>query len=518
MAPPGRLRIFSYVIADKAELYRAVMATFMAARESFRLHLRPADVFAALRASPAVAGADVTEIEAALAQLKDWGNIHAHPDTAEVATAEEFYRPRFLYQLSQEGEAAQRAIEYYEDSIGRPGELQATALTDIRGHLSELAELVAREAPEPERCHIVMRALWDRFDDLTSRAQRFMASLQRGIDLHGLELAAFLQYKERLLEYLERFIFELVLATAEISDLLSRIEGQRFDLLLRLAAERELSDRLHRSDQHLADEEARWRTRWAGLRGWFVGSGGAASQAEVLRARARAAIPALLSTIAAIHERRVTRTDRALDFRVLARWFAQAPTDADAHRLYRVAFGLSPSRHLSIDAESLEARDQDPVNPQTSWLDAPPLLISPRLRATGRHQRRGRINAISDRSREREALAKLEALEAEEWAKAQARLATGARIRLSELGRLESSELTLLLDLLGEALTMKVLPGDTADTVSTDGTLRIVLEPVHDGTEATLHTSQGDLRGPDHYVTIRATADDIAEPSPTLDP
>ena len=65
-----------------------------------------------------------------------------------------------------------------------------------------------------------------------------------------------------------------------------------------------------------------WRERWKGLRGWFLSTGHEPPQAELLRARARAAIPQLLGAIAALNERRSGRSDRSADFRVLASWFA----------------------------------------------------------------------------------------------------------------------------------------------------------------------------------------------------
>ena len=94
---PGRLRTFAYVTADKAALYRAVMRVFVEAKASFTLHLRPQEVAATL---PGLV--ELEAVEAALAQLCDWGNLDAHPDTADVATVEEFYRPRYLYQLTPE--------------------------------------------------------------------------------------------------------------------------------------------------------------------------------------------------------------------------------------------------------------------------------------------------------------------------------------------------------------------------------------------------------------------------------
>jgi uncharacterized protein (TIGR02677 family) len=106
-----------------------------------------------------------------------------------------------------------------------------------------------------------------------------------------------------------------------------------------------------------------WRARWAGLVGWFLPDGDRPAQAELLRARARAAIPALLQAIAEVNERRLSRSDRAGDLRQLARWFAACDTDADAHRLWRAAFALAPARHLTVDHDTLSERDQHRSRP-----------------------------------------------------------------------------------------------------------------------------------------------------------
>ncbi len=191
---PGRLRIFAYVDAERAPLYRRIMRAFMVARDGFRLHLRPAEVRSALVEPGPPEGFEQAVIDAALGQLCDWGNLVAHPDTAEVSTVEEFYRPRFLYQLTTRGEAAERAVSWYEENVRRPGELQTAALADIRAHFTELLLLAQEPTPEQGKIHRVLTTLRSRFDELTDRAQAFMGSLQRGIDLHGVELEVFVRY------------------------------------------------------------------------------------------------------------------------------------------------------------------------------------------------------------------------------------------------------------------------------------------------------------------------------------
>lgn len=526
-AMSGRLKCFAYVTADKAALYRAMMRVFTDAKARFALHLRPQEILAALQ-DPAFAlpvevasgggpesngetndwsgdcaVVDAAGVDAALNQLCQWGNLESHPDTADVATVEEFYRPRFLFQLTREGEAAERAIALFHEAIRQPGELQAAALGDIQALLAELAQLAESAEPDHGKVHRTLSSLRVRFEELTSKAQSFIGSLQRTIDLHGIGVDAFLAYKQSLIEYLERFIGELVIAAADIAARLERAEELNVDRLLVIAARRDLADALSPTEDDHQAAVRLWLARWAGLRAWFIGRGDAPSQAEVLRARARSSIPALLSAVAGINDRRVARSDRSTDLRVLARWFAETDSEADAHRLWRAAFGLTPARHLLVDDDTLAERDGNPVAAQTSWLDAPPLEISPRLRASGRYARPGRSQSVIDFSAEKAMLAAAAALEAEQIAAARRRLAQGRRMRLSEIGKLDADEFHLFLDLLGEALASKILPTDTVDTMSTDGTLWISLAPTRDGAPAVIQTSMGTFAGEDHFLTVR---------------
>jgi uncharacterized protein (TIGR02677 family) len=100
-----------------------------------------------------------------------------------------------------------------------------------------------------------------------------------------------------------------------------------------------------------------------------------------------------------------------------------SPGSGRAHRLWRAAFGLATARHLLSDAETIEEREARPVPARTSWLDAPPLRISPRLRSSGRYVRRGRPNDVIDRSSEKALLAEAAAAEAAQIVAARRRLA-----------------------------------------------------------------------------------------------
>jgi len=469
------------------------MRVFADAKRRFVVHLRPEDVAEAIRA---VGEPQFTreQVDDALKSLEGWGNLRADPDTNRVTTVEDFYRARFLYQLSREGEAAERALEIYEQEIGRRGELQAVALEDIRVRLHALRDLP--DHPDPAVVHNLLLELIGRLDSLAANASAFMGSLQRTIDLHEVEEEAFLAYKDRLIAYLERFVSELVVKHFEIAGTLKALATERVTLLLTLAAEREAADASPDDETTFGQRLEEWRHRWSGLGSWFSsGDRMHPSQADLLRSRARKAIPDLLATVSVLQERRAGLSNRSADFRTLARWFAETPTDEDAHRLWRTAFGLATSRHLGMDAEPVE------VTAATSWLDAPTVEVSARLRASGSYQRRGGPSKVVDRTEARLALEHQIAAEREQTEKAKASLATGRPVLLSELKELDRQEFRLFLRLLGDALAAgDPGQGGAVTTRTSDGSIEITLTP-KDGL-AEIHTEDGVLRGPDHEITI----------------
>jgi uncharacterized protein (TIGR02677 family) len=495
--------LFRHIAADKAAFYRAVMDVFAAAKRQYRLQLRPDEVLTEANWSGAPPAQE--EVAMALAQLAAWGNLESQPDMARVSTLSDYYRARFLYRLSRGGEAVEAGLVAFEQTLRHRAELQTVALEDIDNRLQALRRLIL-EAPsgaplDVAKAHEILRDLVRVFEDLAENAQTFMAGVARSLELQRADATAVVAYKRRLIEYLERFMGDLIRRADAIARVLHDLSAS-IDVVLQQIAEREARDAAPGDSDDRADETRRrrdaWHERWRGLRGWFLATGNEPPQAELLRARARAAIPQLLGAIAALNERRSGRSDRSADFRVLARWFADCASDQDAHRLARAAFAANPARHFSLEVQS-----DDALPASISWLDAPPLTINPRLREYGEAAPRGPLPQVRERHRERELMARRFADESAEIDAARRRLASGRTIRLSELGELNAHEFDLFLALLGEALAEQVGPEQPVERLSSDGLLLIRLEPLEPDTLARLRTPAGTFSGRDHRLTIR---------------
>ncbi|GFN09318.1 hypothetical protein Smic_78740 [Streptomyces microflavus] len=294
---PDGFSPFAHLTVQNTALYRQVTRAFVMAKEHFAVHLRPEDVYAALPGE--VRPGELDGVVKALDKLVEWGNLRADPDTGRVSAVEDFYRKRFIYQLTRAGEAAEEALAAYDEALGRRGALQAIALHDIVTQLRALLVLTADEQPDPGKTYLAFDALASRFAALADNARAFMSSLQRTIDLHEVEEAVFLAYKDRLIQYLERFIQDLITLGGRIAQLILELEDSgRIEVLLRATAMREAADAAPEDAEPAAQRAyAHWAGRWEGLAVWFLSRDGRESQARLLRGRALGAIPQMLAVV-----------------------------------------------------------------------------------------------------------------------------------------------------------------------------------------------------------------------------
>ncbi|GAH78894.1 unnamed protein product, partial [marine sediment metagenome] len=216
--------------------YRAILDVFATAKRQFRLHLRADDVLA--EANWPGAAPTLDAVQQALGQLIEWGNLQAQPDTARVATIEDFYRKRLLYRMTGGGEAVEAGLQTFSETLARRAELQSVALDDIRARLISIRELMTETPPDDAKVHGALRDLMHIFAGLSNNAESFMAGLARSIELQRAEISAVMSFKTRLLDYLQRFIGDLVTRSSQIAELLSQLSPVE-SALLQIVAERD---------------------------------------------------------------------------------------------------------------------------------------------------------------------------------------------------------------------------------------------------------------------------------------
>lgn len=552
--PP--VRLFAYINADAAPLYRAVLRIFAEAKARYRIHYRLDELHTELGRRGWLEGVDTERLERALDQLCEWGNLHRVHDSARVATLEDFRRRRYLYQLTPGGEAAERAVHDALATLAASGALQTVMLASILRNLEALAAELDGDSPRPERLFETLFNTREQFAALTENAGIFLARLHGAMDAgesvsnedgasgdgasedgeeSGDKKSAeerFADYKEAVLAYLQSFVNEISGLAPRIADALHWVEtGEKPKTDPPTAAAPKPSARWRREGESrlqgmarlasiadsaplLGDEvdreppAVRLERAFRDMATWFVGGEGEAPTVELLRGAARDAINRILRLLERLHEKRFRRADRAADLVRLAQWFESgtAVDDAEVHRLAQTAFGLFGARHLSgLDGED-GGEEREFVLPRASWWETPPVRVEPMLRDTGKRSSLGAAPKIVDRARSRRLMLDRHDRERARRERALASLAGPGARRLSELPPLDADERELLLHVLDRLFTVPPQEDGLRTARSRDGRLRLTLAPPTVESEgiplAVVRTDIGTLRLADFALEI----------------
>ncbi|ALL79511.1 hypothetical protein AD006_30225 (plasmid) [Pseudonocardia sp. EC080610-09] len=493
--------LFRFTQGDRAELYTAVLRVFGEANDRLETSLKPDQLRDRLRGVGWFDALEDIDLTAALGSLRGWELLDATQDHAgEYRTAEEYEQRNVSFSLTRRGEAALAGIDTVLAVLASAGALQTAVLDAIAARLAMLGELLADPTTSNRTVFVALTELENHLEALRGNTRQFNGELQRLVRGEAADVEVFREVKAATVGYLQEFLVNLDRRAVAVSDAARRVEALGVDELFTRA--------LAGADLPPTPDEDRagvWldgrRTRWAGLRAWFLPERGTPARIEQLTTVARRAVIALLQALDRITESRKRVSSAGEDFRALARSFALAPTEDDCHRLWNVAFGLSSSRHAH-----LAHPDPELVGPSTPWTAAPPVHVSALLRSSGRTDRHSRPGRVRDVAAVRTARALQARRERAEAVRAWEELAGNGPgpVPLSGFAQLDHTVFLRLIDLLGRALCSQVGTDGLRRAATADGRMELVLrDPPPGRPPATISTPRGTFTGPDYLVDIR---------------
>ena len=492
-----RLRLFAFASAEKAVQYLWTLRAMERSRANYVVLLHANDVAAALtelageyadRAEvPRLTGEDLTPL---LDQLFGWQLLDRSYDGARAATLTEYRNRHYVYQFSQAGYRAYRAVEEVLAARLDDATLSRLVLPELLADLGELA--AANREGNSELVFRKLSRLDSALNEMAERAARFYLMLSDLARTNETSAEVFLAHKDALLAHLREFSSELARYAPKLAAALREVESTGVERLLEHAAEAD--ERIFRSP---ADRLADWRQRWVGLVNWFtaVPAGAKRSEADRLQDGTVSAVAAILALLRRVTEARRGGVSRESQLRQLAAWFAATPTLDEAHALFTVAFDLSRPRHVS-----LVHPDPELIPTRRTWWEAPPVEVSRTLVETGRQASPGAPGRVDRNDPGRRRM--LDAQVAEQQARSQA---AGSLAEWGVADRtLSEEETALLFGLLDVALGARVpVSGQSPATGSTLG-VRLTLTP------AECSTSVSTVRGTLHLDRMTVTVSPAA--------
>nr|WP_245717284.1 TIGR02677 family protein [Nocardia jejuensis] len=485
-----RLRLFSFATAEKRGDYLWVLRAFDTARAAYVVLLHASDVADTLDRCPGAARLTATEVGPLLEQLHQWGVLERSYDGTRAATLAEYRNRHFVYQFSQAGFQAYRAVADVLEARLDEAALSRLVLPELLSDLNTLAE--ANRSGDASRVYRVLNRLDRALSEMAERAAHFYLTLGDLVRTTEATPEAFLAHKDALLAHMREFSMDLARFAPRLATAILEVEATGVD---------ELIDRAARVDERVlldhAAREADWRARWQGLRSWFVPGGGEGglTECERLREATMSAIAAVLSLLRRVTETRKGGVSRESALRHLAGWFTATPSADAAHALYDAVFGLGRPRHLAM-----QHPDADIIPAIRSWWEAPPLEIARTLAETGRPPAAGAPARLqrNDASIRRLRQTQLEAQRARAEA---AQSLAAANVHERELDERETEVLLRLLDAASTAWVP--ISGRVSSTGSDSGVTLTVSH--HEGSTA-VRTAGGLLHLNNRRLEVRETA------------
>jgi uncharacterized protein (TIGR02677 family) len=473
-----RFRLFHFAAAEKRHDYLWLLRAFDRARANYQvlIHASNAQLMLDELAKEHPEAATITEVPVLLDALAEWQVLDRSYDGTRAANLAEYRNRHYVYQFTQAGYRAYRAVEEVLGASLEDAQLSRLVFPDILADLVTLAE--AGRTGDAAEVYRKLSRLDAVLGDMAQRSARFYLMLGDLARTNDTRPEVFLAHKDALLIHMREFHSELARYSPLLADAVHDVAEVGVDRIAELAAAAD--DSLFRA---VAEREADWRHRWGGLIQWF--GAGARSESERLQDATITGISNVTALLRRVTESRRGGVSRESQLRHLAQWFSDAATDADAHALFQAVFALGAPRHVSTGHE-----DPELIPGRLSWWEAEPVELARTLARTGRSPSLHGPGKIQRNDDEKQRL-RNEQLKATTQRRAAAgRLASdGVYDRV-----LDEPETQALLGLLDIALSARVPVSRTltsaVGTGSADG-VRLTLRPAQAST--TVQTVRGRL-------------------------
>jgi uncharacterized protein (TIGR02677 family) len=379
----------SYLTAEKAWSYRAILRYFFMQHERMREFIFPEEVYEHVRSAPGFENYLEEQLHQDLEQLVRWNNLIARQETGKARTIEEFKKKRFRYQCTPYTVEFERMLQNMEmsgDAFG--GSLEKKEFERLYQALHEVESAVKTQRfPEQADCAQLWNDVFTYFRSITKNTSDYIAHINSEEAQERMQTEAFLVFKDQFTTYLRDFIIELQQTALKIQQLLHEIaEEQLQPFLEQVIAHQQKIPRFQdlTDDQtvHLGAEKDKWES----LVIWFLGNIHGESELEMLEIRTNEQIRRITRVVQRLGERHNSFRSRKKDYLHVAKWFDSLENMDEAHELSAIVFGVPHTKHLYSDHVPTD-------NIYTEvWEEAPMThLTKPRIRNYREKTRAGAI-------------------------------------------------------------------------------------------------------------------------------
>ncbi|GAB3798032.1 TIGR02677 family protein [Virgibacillus kimchii] len=472
----------TYLTAEKAWSYRAILRYFFIQHERMREFLFPEEIYEHLTQFDEFKDYPIEALHIDLDTLVKWGNLIARQEMGKSKTVEEFKKKRFRYQSTPytvEFERMLIQLEGMGEVFG--GSLEKSQFERLYQSLSKIEKITRNETAEnEEECAQVWDDVISYFRQITRNTSDYIAYINSEEVEEQMQTEAFLVYKDQFTTYLRDFIIALQGTALQIQDVLLAITKDELrSFFNKVIQHKEQIFRFDNEKEKDTDPYTEYEEKWRSIKDWFLGNEHGESEYEMLQQRTTESIRRITRVVQRLGERHQHFRSRKKDYLHLAKWFDALENIEEAHELSSVAFGVFHTRHFHIDHTPTENIYADVWDEQPMQHETKPI--------TRNYREKTRPGAITSNQQKKEEMKKRYLEEKQQERKLIEQYIHGNEIRVEELPKVEPHVRKLLLSWLGKAMVRKdrtiktelgrkvrvVLHGERITLTSEDGMLEM---------------------------------------------
>src|SRR5690606_8287508 len=443
-----RVKEATYLTAEKAWSYRAILRYFYIQHERMREFLFPEEILAHLKESPEFHDYTEESLHQDLDALVKWGNLIARQESGKSRTIEEFKKKRFRYQCTPytvEFERMLLQMENMGDSFG--GSLERTQFERLYQSLQKVENVVNNKRKESdEECAQLWEDVMTYFRAIIQNTSDYMAYINSEEVEERMQTEAFLIYKDQFTMYLRDFIIALQGTALQIQDLLLGISTNKLkDFFMQVSHHQNQTFRFTEENKTNPIEE--YEERWLSLKAWFLGNEHGDSEYEMLQQRTNETIRRITRVVQRLGERHQHFRSRKKDYLHLAKWFDAIEDIDKAHELSSVVFGVSHTTHVFIDQVPSDDIYTD------VWEENP--MVHETKPIVRNYREKTKAGAVISNKVKKEEMQRMHLEQKQREKKMIEKYIKGNQIKVADLPLVEAPVRKLLLSWLGKAMAKK---------------------------------------------------------------
>ncbi|MBQ3928534.1 MAG: TIGR02677 family protein, partial [Clostridia bacterium] len=363
----------------------SIMRILYYEKESYHAQMSTNDILTALQQYKSFATLSMEKLKAAMQQLTNWGCVSPLQDPRSVRTIEEYLNKVYRYSLTEDAVMIERMTLTLEHMFSEGTTLSSSLLVRINHDLRNISSVVNEKSNKD--LNEWWRNLQEDFKRLSKNYNDYIHSFCSTNGEKWLNSVAFLEHKDRFIEYLRDFITQLQRYSIQIENNLKKLSPATKETLFRRLIESEAEiPRTTTERASMESIENNIINDWNALYTWFVSANGKEAVCSYAMEYTNQIISKMVNNAILLMQLQNTGISKKHEYRHYMEMFAQCETIEDAHCLSAHAFGVMNIRHYQyhtdLETDSIFENAAD-LAPQQFIIKPITRSYQPRIKTAG---------------------------------------------------------------------------------------------------------------------------------------